>query len=147
MGRQDVSSRSALVRCYYRRRLFMCFCCVCCEVLYLALYLLHWPAFRAWRPLPVHVPAAAVAWLQGVHGNCLVASGLVCQLGVGVRALRFWAAPIQPLQSSVVCVVWRAWTCLYSWLLFATESSARPPLHASWDTCMSNSYICAMCDP
>ena len=62
---QDVSSRSALVRCYYRRRAFMCFCCVCCEVLYLALYLLHWPAFRAWRPLPVHVPAAAAAWLQG----------------------------------------------------------------------------------
>lgn len=80
-----MSSRSALVRCYYRRRLFMCFCCVCCEVLYLALYLLHWPAFRAWRPLPVHVPAAAAAWLQGALGDCLVARGLVWQLGQGLN--------------------------------------------------------------
>lgn len=71
MRAQDVSSRSALVRHYYRSRLFMGFCCVCCEVLYLALFLLHWPAARAWRPLPLRVPARLAAWLEGgAHFNC-----------------------------------------------------------------------------
>ncbi|KAK9839296.1 hypothetical protein WJX81_006390 [Elliptochloris bilobata] len=75
---KDVGSRSALVRCYYRRRLFMGFCCVCCEVLYLALYLLHWPAFRAWRPLPLHLPAFAAALFQsGGEGGRLPFIGLV----------------------------------------------------------------------
>jgi CDP-diacylglycerol--inositol 3-phosphatidyltransferase len=27
--------------------MFMGFCCICCEVMYLALYLLHWPRFQA----------------------------------------------------------------------------------------------------
>lgn len=40
---QDKESRSMLVRFYYRHRIFMGVCCICCEVLYLALYLLHWP--------------------------------------------------------------------------------------------------------
>ncbi len=64
---QDVGSRSALVRYYYRQRLFMGFCCVCCEVLYLALYLLHWPRFCAWRPLPLHLPTPLAAWLKGAR--------------------------------------------------------------------------------
>jgi len=33
------------VRYYYTHRIFMGFCCVCCEVLYLALYLLGWEKF------------------------------------------------------------------------------------------------------
>lgn len=32
---QDVKSRSWLVRTYYKNRIFMGYCCVCCEVLYL----------------------------------------------------------------------------------------------------------------
>ncbi|KAI8469031.1 MAG: phosphatidylinositol synthase [Monoraphidium minutum] len=43
---KDVRSRSLLVRTYYANRLFMGFCCVCCEVMYLAIYLLHWPRFQ-----------------------------------------------------------------------------------------------------
>lgn len=69
-----MGSRSALVRCYYRRRLFMGFCCVCCEVLYLALFLLHWPRFRAWRPLPLRVPAPLAAWLKSADGGSLCES-------------------------------------------------------------------------
>lgn len=32
---QDVNSHSFLVRLYYQKRVFMGFCCVSCEVLYL----------------------------------------------------------------------------------------------------------------
>lgn len=38
-------NQSWLVRYYYTHRIFMGFCCVCCEVLYLALYLLGWEKF------------------------------------------------------------------------------------------------------
>ena len=38
------------MRFYYQHRLFMGFCCICCEVLYLSLYLLHFPSFRMWPP-------------------------------------------------------------------------------------------------
>lgn len=43
---KDVKSRSLLVRFYYSNRMFMGFCCVCCEVQYLCIYLLKWPAFQ-----------------------------------------------------------------------------------------------------
>ena len=54
---QDTGSRSAIVRFYYKRRLFMGFCCVCCELLYLALFLLHFPEYRAWPLVPIQAPA------------------------------------------------------------------------------------------
>ena len=47
---QDTESQSPVVRFYYQQRLFMGFCCICCEVLYLSLYLLHFPSFRMWPP-------------------------------------------------------------------------------------------------
>lgn len=56
---QDTNSRSRVVRFYYQQRLFMGFCCVCCEVLYLCLYLLAWPQYRAWGVLPL-----PQTWLQ-----------------------------------------------------------------------------------
>jgi CDP-diacylglycerol--inositol 3-phosphatidyltransferase len=40
---------------YYKHRLFMGFCCVCCEVLYLCLYGLAFPSMLGWR-----VPALGV---------------------------------------------------------------------------------------
>jgi hypothetical protein len=43
------------VRLYYSNRIFMGFCCVCCEVLYLALFLLHLPAYQTWGLLDVQV--------------------------------------------------------------------------------------------
>lgn len=62
---QDTSSRSAVVRFYYRHRLFMGFCCVCCELLYLALFLLHWPQYHAWPLLPLRLPGLTEAHPDG----------------------------------------------------------------------------------
>jgi CDP-diacylglycerol--inositol 3-phosphatidyltransferase len=66
-----VHSRSRLVRLYYSNRLFMGFCCVCCEVAYLALFLLHVPAYRTARPwlLPLRLPAAAAAAVSAAAGG------------------------------------------------------------------------------
>lgn len=44
------------MRLYYRHRLFMGFCCISCEVLYLSLYILHWPQYRAWALVPLPAP-------------------------------------------------------------------------------------------
>lgn len=69
---QDVRSRSLLVRFYYSNRLFMGFCCVCCEVEYLCLYLLSWPRFQklglmALQPaLLQQIPHALVAALPSL---------------------------------------------------------------------------------
>jgi CDP-diacylglycerol--inositol 3-phosphatidyltransferase len=46
---KDTASSSWLVRKYYQYRLFMGFCCVCCEVLYLCAYGLAFPGPRAWQ--------------------------------------------------------------------------------------------------
>ncbi|KAF5833534.1 phosphatidylinositol synthase [Dunaliella salina] len=48
---KDTASASWLVRKYYQHRFFMGFCCVCCEVLYLAAYGLAFPGPRSWRVL------------------------------------------------------------------------------------------------
>lgn len=40
LRRQDVKSRSWLVRMYYRNRMFMGVCCISCEVLYLSVRVL-----------------------------------------------------------------------------------------------------------
>lgn len=58
---KDTSSRSWVVRCYYRSRLFMGFCCICCEVLYLSLYCLSWKQYSSSHVLRL---PAAVAQLQ-----------------------------------------------------------------------------------
>ena len=55
-GVQDTESQSSIVRFYYQHRLFMGFCCICCEVLYLSLYLLHFPDFQTWPAVPLHLP-------------------------------------------------------------------------------------------
>lgn len=61
---QEVNSRSRLVRLYYSNRIFMGFCCVCCEVLYLALFLLHLPEYQTLGLLDVQLPPALVRTLQ-----------------------------------------------------------------------------------
>lgn len=53
------------MRFYYRQRLFMGFCCVCCEILYLSLYLLHFPDFQRWPLLPLQLPGILKAHLNG----------------------------------------------------------------------------------
>ena len=63
---QDIHSRSFVVRAYYRSRLFMGFCCICCEVLYLALYLLSWQQYRDLGP-HLKLPAA-LNTIPQLHG-------------------------------------------------------------------------------
>jgi CDP-diacylglycerol--inositol 3-phosphatidyltransferase len=72
-----VRSRSWLVRTYYQNRMFMGFCCIACEVLYLSLYLLSFPAFQ--QPavsgrLPPAVGAALSAAAQRAAGRDLTAA-------------------------------------------------------------------------
>ena len=61
---QDTESQSPVVRFYYQHRLFMGFCCICCAVLYLSLYLLHFPDFQMWQP-------AVLIAVLAVHGFAL----------------------------------------------------------------------------
>lgn len=44
------------MRLYYSNRIFMGFCCICCEVLYLALFLLHLPTYQQLGLLDVQLP-------------------------------------------------------------------------------------------
>uniref|UniRef100_A0A383VZW6 CDP-diacylglycerol--inositol 3-phosphatidyltransferase n=1 Tax=Tetradesmus obliquus TaxID=3088 RepID=A0A383VZW6_TETOB len=97
---KDVASRSWLVRTYYRNRLFMGFCCVCCEVQYLALFLLHLPAYQTLGLLPLRLPqplldAAAGSVLEGYVNSWqgLPAVGVVALLalpGVLVKQACNW---------------------------------------------------------
>jgi CDP-diacylglycerol--inositol 3-phosphatidyltransferase len=80
---QDVESRSWLVRTYYRYRLFMGFCCVCCEVLYLCMYLLSWQQYREWARL--QLPA------QLLHCVHLIPGAGALLLGGGVPAIALLA--------------------------------------------------------
>lgn len=95
-----MASRSWLVRTYYRNRLFMGFCCVCCEVQYLALFLLHLPAYQTLGLLPLRLPqplldAAAGSVLEGYVNSWqgLPAVGVVALLalpGVLVKQACNW---------------------------------------------------------
>ena len=68
---QDVHSRNVVVRVYYRYRVFMGICCICCEVLYLALYLQHWqPDWSAWSCVP-----------QSSQSSCIACSRVYLHLG------------------------------------------------------------------
>jgi CDP-diacylglycerol--inositol 3-phosphatidyltransferase len=62
-----VHSRSAVVRFYYRHRLFMGFCCICVEVLLLSAYLLRWPQYRA-ATVAIPLPAPAAQAMQQLFG-------------------------------------------------------------------------------
>ena len=59
ISHKDVESRSLIVRLYYRHRIFMGFCCICVEVLYLAAYLLAHERTRRWARVPVVSPMLA----------------------------------------------------------------------------------------
>lgn len=100
---QDVKSRSLLVRTYYSNRIFMGFCCVCCEVEYLCLYLLHWARFQQLGLLPLSPallqqlppalvsalpPVAALQRLGGVPAVAVVA--LLALPGVAIKQTCNW---------------------------------------------------------
>lgn len=66
---KDVNSSSWLVRSYYQHRLFMGYCCVSCEVLYLMVYLLRFDAYRAWPAVDLGLgPTALDALPQALQG-------------------------------------------------------------------------------
>jgi CDP-diacylglycerol--inositol 3-phosphatidyltransferase len=78
---QDVKSRSWLVRTYYKHRLFMGFCCICCEVLYLCMYLLSWQQYKQWALLPL--PAQLLQHVRHIPGaEALVSTGGVPLIAV-----------------------------------------------------------------
>jgi len=73
---KDTASASAVVRFYYKHRLFMGACCISCEVLYLALYALTWgpggwgPAIPGvGRGLVGSALARAAGWVGGVSAG------------------------------------------------------------------------------
>ena len=75
-GLQDTESQSSIVRFYYQHRFFMGFCCICCEVLYLSLYLLHFPNFQTWPTVPLHLPPSL---RQHLPGQCQTHLILACE--------------------------------------------------------------------
>jgi CDP-diacylglycerol--inositol 3-phosphatidyltransferase len=97
---QDVNSKSRLVRLYYSNRIFMGFCCVCCEVLYLALFLLHIPMYQTLGLIDVQIPGPLLQAIKGgpLHGlvdhwQGLPVVGLVALLavpGVVVKQVCNW---------------------------------------------------------
>ncbi|KAK9806931.1 hypothetical protein WJX72_007882 [[Myrmecia] bisecta] len=63
---KDITSQSAVVRFYYSNRIFMGFCCVSCEVLYLTVYLLSWTHTPAMQPYAAVLRLVALGALPGV---------------------------------------------------------------------------------
>ena len=59
------------MRFYYQHRLFMGFCCVCCEVLYLSLYLLSFPRFQNWPPVMLFAVLAVPGFALKQVINCV----------------------------------------------------------------------------
>lgn len=103
---KDTKSRSVVVRFYYSNRIFMGFCCVCVEVLYLLLYLMAHPEYRGWAPVALPGPLAAAAkesgWALGrgdtVPLLCLLAAaaipGFAIKQAINVVQLRTAAAQL-----------------------------------------------------
>lgn len=103
---KDVHSRSFIVRFYYKHRLFMGFCCVCVEALYLFAYLLGHEEFQKWGPVgaPKAVQqifsAAGVSLLPGGKVPflwilcALVIPGFVIKQAINVVQLRTAAAQL-----------------------------------------------------
>lgn len=93
---KDIKSGSWLVRTYYKNRIFMGFCCVCCEVLYLLMYTLRFPLFNQWRiphlrvDLPPqfrpYIPVLG-SWLNGEDMPIAAFLGFVAIPGVTIKQL------------------------------------------------------------
>ena len=87
---KDINSRSMIVRLYYQHRLFMGFCCVCVEVLYLLLYLLAQPSFKEWALVSVPqciVGFLPVAMLTNGKVSALVLLALAAVPGFAIKQL------------------------------------------------------------
>ncbi|KAG2492576.1 hypothetical protein HYH03_009237 [Edaphochlamys debaryana] len=88
---KDVRSKSGLVRLYYSNRVFMGYCCICCEVLYLVIYASMWPGVMGIAlPLPngvrLELPARVLE-VAPVLERFLVPSGVSIMTILGIAAL------------------------------------------------------------
>lgn len=103
---KDVHSRSFIVRYYYKHRLFMGFCCVCVEALYLYAYLLGHEEYQHWAPVgmpkALH-PIFSAAGFKLLPGGkvpllcilcALVIPGFVIKQAINVVQLRTAAAQL-----------------------------------------------------
>lgn len=92
---KDTSSRSWWVRTYYQHRLFMGYCCISCEALYLCLYTISWPSMRVGPELQVHWALVGVGpfplQVLGVPlDRYSLAVMLICLPGVVIKQLTNW---------------------------------------------------------
>lgn len=110
-AKQDVHSKSGLVRLYYSQRIFMGFCCICCEVEYLALYLLSTPRYQKAYLIPLQLPKAVLQLAAGTGFQSAVVGwqglpfvGLIALLalpGVAVKQLCNWVQLRAAMESLV----------------------------------------------
>ncbi|PNW77040.1 hypothetical protein CHLRE_10g419800v5 [Chlamydomonas reinhardtii] len=88
---KDVKSKSWLVRTYYSNRLFMGYCCVSCEVLYLVIYASKWPELMGIVvPLPAGVTLTLPSQVTAVApalASFTAASGLPLMTLFGLMSL------------------------------------------------------------
>lgn len=89
-----MNSTSVVIRLYYTHRIFMGFCCVSCEVLYLSLVALCHKDMPAWD---VPLTGALLSALHTVtasaeHSSMPVAAGLalLCAPGFVIKQVRRW---------------------------------------------------------
>mmetsp|Transcript_15860 Transcript_15860/g.34219 ORF Transcript_15860/g.34219 Transcript_15860/m.34219 type:complete len:241 (+) Transcript_15860:99-821(+) len=96
---KDVRSKSWLVRKYYQHRIFMGFCCVCCEVLYLVIYAMYFPELQQyrWKEAVIVLPTFftnAVPGLASVFSPAglpwLAVLGIIAVPGVMIKQLCNW---------------------------------------------------------
>lgn len=82
---QEAQASNPLIRLYYSQRIFMGFCCVSCEVLYLSTYALCHPGTPRWTAAAPEALHGAAEWAAG----CTVPSGA----DAAIVALQLLALP------------------------------------------------------
>lgn len=93
---KDINSRSFIVRFYYQHRIFMGFCCVCVELLYLCAFLIGHEEFKIVLPISLPIPHSGILMhptlLHGVAAFCIPGFLIkqyinVAQLGTAAQQL------------------------------------------------------------
>jgi len=93
---KDINSRSFIVRFYYQHRIFMGFCCVCVEMLYLCAFLIGHEEFKIVLPISLPIPHRDTLMhptlLHGIAAFCIPGFLIkqyinVAQLGTAAQQL------------------------------------------------------------
>eukprot|EP00803_Ostreobium_quekettii_P007547 evm.model.scf_2008.1 EVM.evm.TU.scf_2008.1 scf_2008:5743-8621(-) len=77
---KDIKSSFWMLEVYYRSRMFMCACCLSCEVLYILMYLLHWKDYQ-WLLGVLRLPNTMLN-LAGIPGSDIEGSPIACLLAL-----------------------------------------------------------------